>query len=31
VTRETGVRLLALGGIPGKPYSPPQMSMPSDA
>jgi quercetin dioxygenase-like cupin family protein len=30
VTRNEGVRLLALGGIPGKPYAPPQLSMPSD-
>jgi quercetin dioxygenase-like cupin family protein len=29
VTRDKGVRLLALGGVPGKAYSPPQFSMPS--
>jgi quercetin dioxygenase-like cupin family protein len=29
VTRDKGVRLLALGGVPGKAYSPPQLSMPS--
>ena len=31
VTRDKAVRLLALGGVPGKAYSPPQMSMPSAA